>query len=524
MIVINSAAYVEMEFRNELGAIPPCFLPLGNQKLLEHQVNSLKKFKNQPIVVSLPASYDLTLDEHNLLESLQVEVVVAPDDFSLAESLTYVLNLVASDDGSLRLLHGDTLILDLPEKLDVISIGKPRGDYNWEVEVEKDAFSDDLLVWSGFFSFSSQRALLRALALSRGNFVAAIRTYIDSMSVETVVSKKWFDLGHINTYFLSRSEITTQRSFNKLFIDDGVLYKTGDPAKKIQAEAEWFKNIPVRMRKYTPYLIDFYITDKREPFYALEYLPNLPLNELFVHGRNTINFWEKRFVSIQGFLKDARQAYDVSQPTLIDLNGEAEILYRDKTFDRLRDYTNQSGVSFDLSIAKISERTLTIGMIVDECVEKTLSLPIVPAVLHGDLCLSNILFDSRTGRIKVVDPRGLNFKGDFSIYGDQKYDLAKLAHSVIGLYDFIIAGRYSIGVDIYGYEYIFFELDERFKKIQYEFININFLEKISFNDIIPLVILLFLSMLPLHSDRPDRQKAMLLNAVRMYRDYIFLRE
>lgn len=81
MIVINSAAYVVPEFRNELGAIPPCLLPLGNQKLLQHQVRVLRRFEGERIVVSLPSSYELTLDERDLLEALHVELVAVPMDF-----------------------------------------------------------------------------------------------------------------------------------------------------------------------------------------------------------------------------------------------------------------------------------------------------------------------------------------------------------------------------------------------------------------------------------------------------------
>ena len=36
-----------------------------------------------------------------------------------------------------------------------------------------------------------------------------------------------------------------------------------------------------------------------------------------------------------------------------------------------------------------------------------------------------------------------------------------------------------------------------------------------------LTILLFLSMLPLHDDNPSRQEAMLLNAMRLYKTYIY---
>jgi len=120
----------------------------------------------------------------------------------------------------------------------------------------------------------------------------------------------------------------------------------------------------------------------------------------------------------------------------------------------------------------------------------------------------------------VVDPRGINVNGDFSIYGDQKYDLAKLTHSVIGLYDFIIAGRYTFDIDADGYEVIHFEIDSRLSMVQEGFMSIPFLDSVTIKDVMPLVVLLFLSMLPLHSDRQDRQKAMLLNAVRLYKHFV----
>jgi len=103
-----------------------------------------------------------------------------------------------------------------------------------------------------------------------------------------------------------------------------------------------------------------------------------------------------------------------------------------------------------------------------------------------------------------------------SIYGDQKYDLAKLAHSVIGLYDFIIAGRYKlVEYDQYHTE-LDFELDDRIESIQSMFMDYSFLAGIRVKEIMPIVVLLFLSMLPLHHDRPDRQRAMLANAIRLY--------
>lgn len=42
--------------------------------------------------------------------------------------------------------------------------------------------------------------------------------------------------------------------------------------------------------------------------------------------------------------------------------------------------------------------------IAKECIEATLALPEVPAITHGDLCFSNIMYDARSNNIKVIDP------------------------------------------------------------------------------------------------------------------------
>ena len=135
------------------------------------------------------------------------------------------------------------------------------------------------------------------------------------------------------------------------------------------------------------------------------------------------------------------------------------------------------------------------------------------SIMHGDLCFSNILYDSRSNHIKLIDPRGVDNKNNISIYGDWRYDVAKLAHSVIGKYDFIIANRFKykensstdIEFDIeYDNLYKVEELDEYFDKF------------FDFKVYYPIMINLFLSMIPLHSDNNLRQKAMLANALKLY--------
>ena len=65
-----------------------------------------------------------------------------------------------------------------------------------------------------------------------------------------------------------------------------------------------------------------------------------------------------------------------------------------------------------------------------------------PCIMHGDFCFSNILFDLNNLIIKLIDPRG-SF-GVPSIFGDPRYDVAKLRHSAVGLYDFIVSGFFLL--------------------------------------------------------------------------------
>jgi hypothetical protein len=519
MTIINSAAYVVPEFRVEFGAIPPCMLPVGNHKLIEYQVPALRLLGEDRIIVSLPDSFKLNIDENKLLNELGVDIVFCPVDFSLAESVLHVLN-VTDESYSLKLLHGDTLVDYLPVGGDNIGVVPIVDDYSWEKEIVGFRRS---VAWAGYFSFSQPKQLIKCLALSRGDFVKSIRMYEEQNKMSLVTLDNWYDLGHINTYFMSRTKITTQRVFNDLKIDDGMVWKSGNQSDKIEAEANWFHCLPSNLRKYIPQLIDYGVDIKtKKQFYSLEYLPCVPLNEVFVHGRNPDFYWKKIFDLIGKFLSDACDQENFKKiPIDKDkICTDAVDLYVSKTKLRIQEYMKNSTIDFEIPIKYNGIVFQNIHYIVEDCINRAKNLPVIISILHGDLCFSNILFDSRIDRIKLIDPRGINQNKEKTILGDQKYDIAKVAHSVIGLYDFIIAGRFKIINDEINGKNIKFDIDERVSNIQTIFLNTKLSSYIAILDVMPLVALLFFSMLPLHSDRPDRQEAMLLNAIRIYACYV----
>lgn len=512
MLIINSAAYVTGEFQIEFGKIPPCMLPLGNRKLVEHQVLVARQaFPESRIFVTLPARYELSDLETKLLARLSVNNVFVPEGISLGESVLYAINTVGSHSAVVRLLHGDTVIEDLPNETDVVSVARTNIDYPWEIEKVTSAYE---MVWSGFFAFGSASQFVRSLALSRGDFVSAVRDYGDHFRLSFRESNRWFDLGHVNTYFQSRSRITTQRHFNDLTIDGGIVKKRSNDVAKIGAEADWFSQLPRRLRRYCPHLLDDGIDDTGLRYYCLEYLPCVPLNEIFVHGRNPIFFWEMMASLLGDFLMEAQatapSALDVSR-----IEEDSQRLFREKTHLRLESFSALTRFDLDRENRLNGVALPSIGEIAELCADQVCNDVSLPALIHGDLCFSNILFDSRAKSIKLLDPRGINASGEFTLFGDQRYDLAKLLHSSLGYYDFLIAGAYTLDA-IGDHDFKFnIHIDARTAISSRAFSDVLF-RKVGHQVPLHMVVLLFLAMLPLHQDRPDRQKAMLANALRIY--------
>lgn len=518
MIIINSGAYVIPEFQVEIGKLPPCLLPVANRKLVEHQVEIINKYFDEDIYISLPDDYKLSHDEELLFIDLNVKVIKTNASFRLAEAILYLLNITHSElDEPVRLLHGDTLLMEYPkDKLDCLGIGTTAYNYTWESE-SQNSKNKSLEVWCGYFSFSDKMMLIKSLALARGNFVVAVRNYRDLKDLKSHYFEDWYDFGHINTYFQSRAKLTTERAFNSLEIKNNILRKTGSPARKIEAEALWLQDIPNQLKVYSPQLLSHGTLDSNY-FYNIEYLSIMPLNELFVHGKKPAKDWSFIFDKIFAFIYEAANT-ELNASNLRSIEADFKGLVIDKTYYRINQYSIDKNFELDNELLCNGIVSPSIREIVNACSLKILQLESLPGVIHGDLCLSNILFDSRSEQIKLIDPRGLNFSNDITFLGDQKYDLAKLAHSIIGLYDLIISDRFAYS-EVTNYEFsLGFYLDNEVIEIQNILLDFEF-KGVIIRDIVPLVILLFISMLPLHNDREDRQKAMLANAVRLYIEYM----
>jgi len=135
-------------------------------------------------------------------------------------------------------------------------------------------------------------------------------------------------------------------------------------------------------------------------------------------------------------------------------------------------------------------------------------------LMHGDFCFSNILYDVPSGIVRLVDPRGSFGDGCVGVYGDQKYDLAKLKHSAEYGYDLIVNGLYkkNISGSQINYELATRECSSLVKKLSIDLVNELGYKK---EEIDLLTSLLFLSMPLLHSEDTSRQIVMFAHGLKL---------
>jgi hypothetical protein len=520
--LIMSGAVVGQELAAEFGPLPPSMLPVGVQKLYELQLDALAGTRQHLV---LPEAYALSAFDRERLQARGVEIVPIPEGLRLGEAVVYALNSIGAGDVAVHILHGDTLIAEPPLfESDVIVGGRRSNEYAW-AEIETDAAGrvtalvdtaagedgrEHQPVAAGYFAFASAVDLLRSLTRMRGDFIAGVNHYVAGHPVKVARGGRWLDFGHLQTFFQSRLAVTTARAFNTVRIDGLTARKSSRDEAKIWAEAHWLQEAPPAVQVYCGRLLGFGSEEGRT-FYETEYEYLPVLSELFVHGAVGRQPWLRILASCEDFLRTCAGFVGGG-------SGDAALraLAADKTVARLEVFARETGFDIDAELSFEGRACPSLRAIAERLVPAyDLESGAPETVFHGDFCFSNILYDSRVRRIKAIDPRGL--VGERStIYGDLRYDLAKLAHSVDGRYDQIVAGRCRVDQDGRDYAIAFEPIAcQPWLRAALGDLRVRGVGGLS-APVRAVTVSLFLSMIPLHADRPERQKAFVANALRLF--------
>jgi hypothetical protein len=132
------------------------------------------------------------------------------------------------------------------------------------------------------------------------------------------------------------------------------------------------------------------------------------------------------------------------------------------------------------------------------------------AIGHGDLCFSNILYAKSSQTMKLIDPRGAAVEAD--LWTHPYYDIAKLSHSVSGNYDFVNQDMFEVQIDESLRPRLILD------RAPDGWASAMFVERLPAAGFDPDLVRLceaslFISMLPLHVDRPRKVLGFVLLAI-----------
>jgi len=452
----------------------------------------------------------------------KVEVVVLSQRL-LAEGPAVTLNAALVGE----LVHGDfdvTIFLSDMLPANAVSAGsvytmnpdtwgvveKPDGDFKrWCMVKEDDVMQiEDFfdkpqvqpptrLAANGVYRYAQASRLVKAYDIYMGiyhnigdevQFSDVARSYNRKWPLSTLLFDRHelVDFGTLEEYQRNRG-ISRCRSFNHITDDGDSVTKSSEQFDKIKDEIVWLTNVPERLRKFVPSVYDHDLMYGR---YTMEKIRSQNLRDVALYFDRSYDTWREVFTKVQDFL--AYTASTAIPPFGGACSGNAPFWdkIRKKTEERMGQIT---GIELD--------RNKTASWVYGEfedCIDALKEMssdeygedPVI--YYHGDLHFANMFYCFHYGDLKVVDPRG-------EVRGSIYYDFAKLCHSVYGRYDYIDAELYTL--DANG-EPLFYDLGHSEIERAFNDVIFNKLTRPEQKVVLTITASLFLSMIPLHKDRP----------------------
>ncbi len=525
-LIIPSAKIVPEELQS-LGKLPAVIYPINQGIVFDALVEQYREKVDRIDILSYEAADEV---ERRLSNYKNISICIKK--LTELRDLGYtVLCGIDEDDQAVAINFGDTIVYDDVNKIlnvDGFFYSEDYPSATWSFFKESNGKLTDIYdkqiidnripmkLFVGVFVFQDAQYLKKCIIdecskeNSTNSFYRAIQKYSEKYKLSPVKSEHWFDIGHSRKYRETNIEVKA-RSFNHILIDKnrGILKKTSDDKDKFIGEVRWYLKLPTDIEYVRPRIFS-YSTSYECPYVEMEYYDYHTVHELFLFGDLDSNQWRDIFKRIRFIYKDFKR-YTVRDDTIREAIKD---MYYTKTEKRLKKLKKQREFEKFYSNSIFVNNRQYVSL--DEIVR--LLKKIIPRMLydvnefniiHGDLCFSNIMVDSNFSFIKVIDPRG-KF-GNYDIYGDSRYELAKLFHSVEGKYDFIIKDLFDIDYDI-DKCIINYTINDRRRDYDIMEIFLGVFNKEigkDENKIRLIEALLFLSMIPLHEESLKHQMAML---------------
>jgi len=510
----------------------PALIPVNTKPLILYHLEFYSQFDCKIYLVVNQRDLQYIEESVNLNE-YNFETLGVPDSHGVNDSLAYALdNMPPSDETIVNLVT--SIPLEFPQ---------PNTVYLQSSLTYNNSWSGIKIIDSEFqFSFKrdEQKRLSNAFtgilnidSVALSKIIKSVNNQSDLLEVVKIWYSlypnqinyrlaDWIDAGHELNYYQSKLTLISSRSFNAVSVNNsGVLTKRSTNYNKLKDEVSFIKAIPSNMSIYFPRIIeDFtYDSENKRGSYAMEFYSYPSLAELQLYWDLRDEIWERIFADLKKVLSAFKEVkYSIGKEAY-------HAFYTGKIELRVTDFHQ----SLDKDFRYLIEQDLVINGLPCksyESIKERLFQRIDSmyaesdfCIAHGDFCFNNILYDPSHRLIKLIDPRGSFGDKCKGLYGDTKYDLAKLMHSALSGYDYIVNNLYKLEFleESVNYRILF---KNNVHSIQAHAIKV--IEELgySYRDIMLLVGTLFISMTPLHADSCNRQKIMYIHGIKIINENI----
>jgi len=522
------------ERMKEIASVPKPLLTIGDRAAIAMALEPLLAYGFKKI--SFILGYDGNLIEYYMrsnYHSLDLSFHYIDEALGTAHSLYQVRHIFPNNP--IMVCHADNIFLEKDfnnidldrsflfingeKKLKAFAyIQEENGLITGAVEKPKKLYSN--LVVSGLFYFPNSENVWHATEI---NFQKKKKSHVEwtlTDTVDTMVN----DLGievmmhlidkpiHFGTPKEYLKTINTQKN-NSDFITRAMNHITVRKEGKnkivrkesksplgianLAPEITYLRSIPEYVKRHFPKLHNFTVN-----YYDME----------FINGKNLSDSVHLERIKADSFINAIELVCKILKEDfhtqLVEPNIESIFHeYFIKTQQRLREF--QSALKLNSEYITINEtKCINPIYLVNDLLKSANSIlnlkKMFFTIIHGDLNITNIIYDSQNRSIKLLDPKG-KYGGEIFIFGDPSYDIMRIMACVKYGYDTIARGDYYVSVRPEGIS-VQVGMPEIYIRTHDEVVRI--LEKNFPN--IPRInyelqsILYLLNLLPFHSDSMER--------------------
>lgn len=541
VLLIPTAVFISKEMQQKFGKLPTGLFPLNDRPMLLHIYEKYKDVVDEVYVITFEKSDKIK--EYIQLKKLPIKIIHLDklDDlgYTIRYGLKAIVDNIEDSVDSVYINFADTLLGDelckIPENFAFYSVKGMDSQWTWFLDengrlkdiLEKDYSNiDDMYkkpyrkFFVGVFGISNINLFLEKFANVDGksdidSFYSALKKYSCEQQISFIPAKHWLDVGHNEMYNQAKTHVVA-REFNTICIDTnrGILTKKSKHTEKLINEIFWYLRMPKQLQYLLPRVYE-YSLDFTEPYVKMEYYGYRTLHEMLLYGDYSEEKWKAIFERIlfslndMGTFKITGRSDDIKQ-SLWDI-------YFKKTKQRIEMLKGiEHFDAFFGNVIKVNGKKYWSLNEVLEMLPKYVEKYLINdgekffSIIHGDLCFTNILVEDSYDFLRLIDPRG-SF-GLFDIYGDSRYELAKLCHSLEGKYDYIIEDMFEVNVDKTNIHYTILRDNKEIWNIFNEVFKLQLRDEKAVRLIESI---LFFSMISLHNDSLTRQYAMLATACQL---------